>query len=46
LAEAMYKATTPNPDAAAQQAGPEPQAEAKKDDGVIDAEYVDVEDKK
>ena len=46
LAEAMYKATTPNPDASAQQAGPEPQAEAKKDDGVIDAEYVDVEDKK
>ena len=46
LAEAMYKATTPYPDAAAQQAGPEPQAEAKMDDGVIDAEYVDVEDKK
>jgi molecular chaperone DnaK len=46
LAEAMYKATSPNADAGAQQPGAEPQAEAKKDDGVIDAEYVDVEDKK
>jgi molecular chaperone DnaK len=46
LAEAMYKATPPNADAGAQQPGAEPQAEAKKDDGVIDAEYVDVEDKK
>jgi molecular chaperone DnaK len=46
LAEAMYKATPPNADAGAQQAEPEPKAEAKKDDGVIDAEYVDVEDKK
>jgi molecular chaperone DnaK len=47
LAEAMYKATTPNPDATAHQPGAEPEAEAKKkDDGVIDAEYVDVEDKK
>ena len=26
--------------------GGEPKAEAKKDEGVIDAEYVDVEDKK
>ncbi len=26
--------------------GAEPKAETKKDDGVIDAEYVDVEDKK
>jgi molecular chaperone DnaK len=46
LAEAMYKATPPNTDAGAQQAGSEPKSEAKKDDGVIDAEYVDVEDKK
>jgi molecular chaperone DnaK len=47
LAEAMYKAATPpNPEAGAQQAGAEPKKEAKKDDGVIDAEYVDVEDKK
>jgi molecular chaperone DnaK len=47
LAEAMYKAAAPpNGDGTAQQAGPEPKAEAKKDDGVIDAEYVDVEEKK
>jgi molecular chaperone DnaK len=47
LAEAMYKAAAPpNAEAGAQQAGSEPKAEAKKDDGVIDAEYVDVEDKK
>jgi len=46
LAEAMYKSTTPNAEAGAQQAEPQPQADAKKDDGVIDAEYVDVEDKK
>jgi molecular chaperone DnaK len=46
LAEAMYKATPPNPEAGAQQAEAQPKAEAKKDEGVIDAEYVDVEDKK
>src|SRR6266568_5080126 len=46
LAEAMYKATPPNPDGAAQQSEAQPKSEAKKDDGVIDAEYVDVEDKK
>jgi molecular chaperone DnaK len=50
LAEAMYKAAAPpNADAAAGQPGAEqPKTEAKKDkdDGVIDAEYVDVEDKK
>ena len=44
LAEAMYKAT------ATQQSGPTEQAgsaeEPKKDEGVIDAEYVDVEEKK
>jgi len=46
LAEAMYKATPPNPDAGAQHSEAQPKSEAKKDDGVIDAEYVDVEDKK
>ena len=48
LAEAMYKATaaTADPAAGAAQAEPGPKAEAKKDDGVIDAEYVDVEEKK
>ncbi len=48
LAEAMYKAAAPpNTDGAAQPGGQEPpRSEAKKDDGVIDAEYVDVEDKK
>ena len=48
LAEVMYK-QTPSPEGAA---GAGPQAESspdsgqKKDEGVIDAEYVDVEDKK
>jgi molecular chaperone DnaK len=47
LAEAMYKASS----AQTAQGGPsgdgaQPQAEQKKDEGVIDAEYVDVEDKK
>jgi molecular chaperone DnaK len=47
LAEVMYKANA----AQAAQPGdtvvePEPHAETKKDEGVIDAEYVDVEDKK
>jgi molecular chaperone DnaK len=51
LAEAMYKATSaPTPPAD----GPAPganghapgAAEPKKDEGVIDAEYVDVEEKK
>jgi molecular chaperone DnaK len=46
LAEVLYKAN-----AAAAQGGPspgasEPAAEQKKDEGVIDAEYVDVEEKK
>jgi molecular chaperone DnaK len=56
LAEQMYKAAQANP-AAAPGAGPTPGATAggdasgngqgkKKDEGVIDAEYVDVEDKK
>ncbi len=52
LAEQMYKAAQsqapgagPAPGASA---GPEPggNGQAKKDEGVIDAEYVDVEDKK
>jgi len=48
LAEVLYKA---NAAEAASGAGPgatpgEPAAEQKKDEGVIDAEYVDVEDKK
>jgi len=52
LAEQMYKATQAQP---APGAGPTPEAGAepgtngsgqKKDEGVIDAEYVDVEDKK
>jgi len=48
LAEVLYKANA----AAATQGGPgavgeeQPAGEAKKDEGVIDAEYVDVEDKK
>jgi molecular chaperone DnaK len=47
LAEALYKANAaqpapgaPGPD------GAQPHTEEKKDEGVIDAEYVDVEDKK
>jgi molecular chaperone DnaK len=51
LAEAMYKASSAQTPPAG---GPAPEgnghapgaAEAKKDEGVIDAEYVDVEDKK
>ena len=48
LAEQMYKAAQPPPDQAAP-GGPEPSANGsgqKKDGGVIDAEYVDVEEKK
>jgi molecular chaperone DnaK len=44
LAEVLYKANAAA-GAAAPPAG-EPAAEQKKDEGVIDAEYVDVEDKK
>jgi molecular chaperone DnaK len=52
LAEEMYKAAQPQ--AGAPGAGPQPgaptdggsQQQQKKDEGVIDAEYVDVEDKK
>jgi len=49
LAEAMYKATSaqqPPPGGPAPGGNGEAQAEKKKDEGVIDAEYVDVEDKK
>jgi molecular chaperone DnaK len=54
LAEAMYKATQ-TPPAEAPGAGPQAEGQAngaagtqekKKDEGVIDAEYVDVEDRK
>jgi len=47
LAEAMYKANAAAP--GTPEGGPppeQPEAEQKKDEGVIDAEYVDVEDKK
>src|SRR5450432_4155257 len=52
LAEQMYKASQtapgatggPTPDATAN--GHAPEGEKKKDEGVIDAEYVDVDDKK
>jgi len=51
LAEAMYKAAQPEgaPGGAGPQAGAPADGGAqqqKKDEGVIDAEYVDVEDKK
>jgi molecular chaperone DnaK len=52
LAEAMYKAgAAAGADSAATGTGPfaaegEPTAETKKDEGVIDAEYVDVDEKK
>jgi hypothetical protein len=49
----MYKATAQQGQPGGPQAGPTPGAEAgpsasseKKDEGVIDAEYVDVEPKK
>ncbi|MGH9616881.1 MAG: Hsp70 family protein, partial [Acidobacteriaceae bacterium] len=51
LAEAMYKANAAPPEGGATAAegatqGAQPEAEAKKDEGVIDAEYVDVDEKK
>jgi molecular chaperone DnaK len=50
LAEAMYKAQqTPPADSAGPQAGAPTDGasqQQKKDEGVIDAEYVDVEDRK
>ncbi|HEY5055676.1 MAG TPA: molecular chaperone DnaK [Acidobacteriaceae bacterium] len=48
LAEAMYKAASENPPAegaAAPEGTPAAEPEAKKDEGVIDAEYVDVDSK-
>jgi len=47
LAEAMYKATSAQAAAGAPAGdGSQPHAEQKKDEGVIDAEYVDVDEKK
>ncbi|MDR3739195.1 MAG: molecular chaperone DnaK [Terracidiphilus sp.] len=47
LAEAMYKAAAAQPaPEAAPAADAAPAGETKKDDGVIDAEYVDVDEKK
>jgi molecular chaperone DnaK len=47
LAEVLYKATAAETAAAgAAPAGEAPTGEAKKDEGVIDAEYVDVDEKK
>jgi molecular chaperone DnaK len=46
LAEAMYKATAASATAEGAAAGTGTQEEPKKDEGVIDAEYVDVDEKK
>ena len=50
LAEAMYKANAAAPETANAAEGAtgsgQPEAEAKKDEGVIDAEYVDVDEEK
>jgi molecular chaperone DnaK len=50
LAEAMYKANAAAPETATAAEGAtgsgQPEGEAKKDEGVIDAEYVDVDEKK
>jgi molecular chaperone DnaK len=46
LAEAMYKANAAAGASAGEPAPGQPQAEQKKDEGVIDAEYVDVDEKK
>ncbi len=46
LAEAMYKASAAAGAAPAEGAAAEPAEEPKKDEGVIDAEYVDVDEKK
>jgi len=46
LAEVMYKANAASATAGATPGTAEPAAEQKKDEGVIDAEYVDVEEKK
>jgi molecular chaperone DnaK len=46
LAEVLYKVNAEQAANAPGAGGAEPHAEQKKDEGVIDAEYVDVEDKK
>ena len=48
LAEQMYKAAQPQSGGPSSGAGPAPgsDGQAKSDDGVVDAEYVDVEDRK
>ncbi|MGA2886667.1 MAG: molecular chaperone DnaK [Terracidiphilus sp.] len=46
LAEILYKVNSASAAAGAAAGAAEPAAEQKKDEGVIDAEYVDVEDKK
>ncbi len=46
LAEAMYKANAAGPSASGDASGTPSGAEEKKEEGVIDAEYVDVADKK
>ncbi len=46
LAEAMYKSNASGSSAASDASAGAPAAEEKKDEGVIDAEYVDVADKK
>jgi molecular chaperone DnaK len=49
LAEAMYKANAATTEGATTESAanqPPPEPEAKKDEGVIDAEYVDVDEKK
>ncbi len=46
LAEAMYKANAAAGTPEGAPAPEQPEAEQKKDEGVIDAEYVDVDDKK
>jgi molecular chaperone DnaK len=46
LAEVMYKANAASATAGAAAGTAEPAQEQKKDEGVIDAEYVDVEEKK
>ena len=46
LAEVLYKANADAATAGAAPSGEAPASEAKKDDTVIDAEYVDVDDKK
>jgi molecular chaperone DnaK len=46
LAEAMYKSNAAGPSASSDSAATPGAAEEKKEEGVIDAEYVDVADKK